>query len=151
MVGNEDIEKYDTPPEDVLKPLEPFDKAYNDPETALAKRTLRILEDQNGCLYINPDAQHVGSMQSNTDILRIYSREIQALRKIVALLMGITTRQQEFMSGYKVKGVPRDVFVKVDRYLQNASWELSLLTDPRLPRTDPSCPDHPVERIAKLC
>lgn len=145
MVGNEDIDKYDTPPEDVLKPLEPFEEVFNKAESASLQRSLRILEDQNGCLYINPDAQHIGSMQSSTDILRIYSREIQALRKIVALLMGISTRQQTIMSGYNVKDVPRDIYVKVDMYLQHASWELSLLTDPRLPRTHPGCSDHPVE------
>ncbi len=131
MVGNDAGDKYKAPPEDVLVPLEPFDKAFNEPEEALVQRDLRILEDQNGCLYINPDAQHIGSVQSSSDILRIYSREIQALRTIVALLMGITTRQQEILDGKTVKGAPPSIYVKVDKYLQNASWELSLLTDPR--------------------
>ena len=137
MAGNDAGEKYIIPPEDVLEPAKTPKGFTADSEEALVLRDLRILEDQNGALYINPDAQHIGSVQSSTDILRIYSREIQALRKIIALLMGITTRQQEFMSGYNVKGVPRSIYVKVDKYLQNASWELSLLTDPRLPNTSP--------------
>jgi len=137
MAGNDAGDKYITPPEDVLEPLDAPETSFVDAEEARAQKTLRILEEQNGALYINPDAQHVGKFEDITDILRIYSREIQALRQIVALLMGITTRQQEFMSGYNVKGVPRSIYVKVDKYLQNASWELSLLTDPRLPKTHP--------------
>ncbi|MBA7583135.1 hypothetical protein ES708_25075 [subsurface metagenome] len=137
MVGNDAGDKYKAPPEDVLVPLEPFDKAFNEPEEALVQRDLRILEDQNGCLYINPDAQHIGSVQSSSDILRIYSREIQALRKVVTLLMSITTRQQELLDRDTAEGVPGDIYVKVDKYLQNASWELALVNDPRLPKTHP--------------
>lgn len=137
MAGDSGKEKFITPPKDVLEPLDAPENSFVEAESAFVRNRLRILEDETGCLYINPDAQHVGSMHDTLDILRIYSREIQALRKIVTLLMGITTRQQEIMDGKTVNGAPRDIYVKVDKYLQNASWELTLLVDPRLPRTHP--------------
>ena len=145
MAGNNEKGKYDTPPEDVLKPLEPFEEVFNKAESASLQRSLRILEDQNGCLYINPDAQHIGSTRSSSDILRIYSREIQALRKIVSLLMGIIVPAQEIPSSKATTTPYLTDYNKVIEYLENASWELALVNDPLFPASRSSGPDHPVE------
>ncbi|MBA7585395.1 hypothetical protein ES708_27374 [subsurface metagenome] len=137
MAGNDAKDKYIEPPEDLLEPLEPFGEGHDKVEAQLANKTIRILEDQNGCLYIDPDAQHIGEFKSSTDILRIYSREIQALRKVVSLLMGLITNQLELMPPEPGGIALGEHYHKVIEYLQNASWELSLLTDPRLPKTPP--------------
>ncbi len=137
MAGNDAKDKYIEPPEDVLEPLEPFGEGHDKVEAQLANKTIRILEDQNGCLYINPDAQHIGEFKSSTDILRIYSREIQALREVVSLQMGVITNQLSVMppepNGYDL-GVH---YTKIINYLSNASWELSLVNDPKNPGSSP--------------
>ncbi|MBA7530950.1 hypothetical protein ES705_23161 [subsurface metagenome] len=137
MAGNDAKDKYIEPPEDVLEPLEPFGEGHDKVEAQLANKTIRILEDQNGCLYINPDAQHIGEFKSSTDILRIYSREIQALREVVSLQMGVITNLLKTKPSAPV-GVPLgEHFDKVINYLSNASWELSLVNDPKLSDSSP--------------
>jgi len=137
MAGDDGKGKYITPPEDLLEPVEVPPGWQVEAEVGLVRKTLRILEDQTGYLYINPDAQHIGSMQSSTDIIRIYSREIQALRKVVGLLMILCTRQMEIIPTDNLNTLPLVKYAKVRKYLENASWEWSLINDPRLAESHP--------------
>ena len=137
MAGNDGKGKYITPPEDVLEPVKLPKELTTENEQCLARRTIRILEDQNGCLYIDPDAQHIGSVHSSTDILRIYSREIQALRQVVSLQMGVITNLLKQMPPGAEGTALGDHYNKVIKYLQNASWELALVNDPLFPIPPP--------------
>lgn len=137
MAGNDGKGKYITPPEDVLEPAWlPPDHPVEEGCHA-AEHIIRILEDQNGCLYINPDAQHIGMLRESSDILRIYSREIQALRKIASLQMGVITNLLKQMPPGTEGTALGDHYNKVIEYLQNASWELTLVNDPLFPIPPP--------------
>lgn len=131
MAGNNEKKQFITPPEDVLEPVELLEGRERVNEDCLVKRTLRIMETETGELYINPDTQHIDQLQTPSDIIRIYSREIQALRQIVTLLMALCTHQLEISKEMSVNGVSGSIYDKVMNYLQNASWELTLINDPR--------------------
>jgi len=137
MDGRNEKEKFITAPEDVLEPAEPFDDQYNRAESAMVRKTLRILETETGELYINPDAQHIGSMQATSSIFRMYSREIQALRQVVSLLMGIITGLLEQMPTEREDAFLGDHYKEILKYLENASWELALVNDPRVRSDSP--------------
>jgi len=130
--GSNEKGKSDTAPEDVLEPLEPFDKPYSVSDETLVRKSLRILETETGELYINPDAQHIGSMQSSSDLLRIYSREIQALRTVVNLLMGVCATLPGNLPENGLTPTQERCYNRVIKYLENASWELTLINDPRV-------------------
>jgi len=137
VAGDNEKEKFITPPEDILEPVTTTPGYKEGMSNGLVLNTLRILETETGELYINPDAQHVGSFESSSDIIRIYSREIQALRQVVTLLMGISTNMAEIIKRRTGKAVCVEDYYKVIKYLENASWELALVNDPRLPGTHP--------------
>ncbi len=137
MVGNSAKDKYILPPDDVLEPAHSLSEAGQKQKDIDIQRTLRILEDNHGALYIDPDVQHIDNYQDSTDLLRIYSREIQALRKVVSLLMGITTSLTELLRGTNAKYTLDGNYDKVWKYLENASWELTLINDPENPGPPP--------------
>jgi len=137
MAGSKQLDKFFTTPEDPLEPLDAPEKSHEDYESAVVQKTLRILETETGELYINPDVQHIGSMRTTSDIVRIYSREIQALRKVVTLLMGIIIPIEKNTCGTFITGSDDRNLRKIIKYLENASWEWALLNDPRGPGTHP--------------
>ena len=97
---------------------------------AAVQASIRILQDANGCLYVDPDAQHYSKYLGNSDILSIYSREIEALRRLTIHLVSICTRYSEMLQGKTIERVDRITLDEVNRYLEAASWNLTLMLDP---------------------
>lgn len=137
MDGNDAGDKYIVPPEDILEPARKPAHNSGRSEASSAYNALRILEDANGALYVNPDVQHISTFRESSDLLSIYSREIQALREVVTLLMGISLDQLSKMQRCQFNGAQAEHFNKVKIYLQNASWELTLVNDPKNPGSSP--------------
>lgn len=137
MDGNDAGDKYIVPPEDILEPARKPAHNSGRSEASSAYNALRILEDANGALYVNPDVQHISTFRESSDLLSIYSREIQALRKVVSLLMGITLPLYNKLPTADYLGSDLSDYKKVIEYLQNASWELALVNDPKNPGSSP--------------
>jgi len=96
---------------------------------AAVQASIRILQDANGTLYIDPDAQHYSKFKGSADLLSIYSREIEALRRLTIHLVNICTRYAEILRGDTIKKVDRVTLDEVNRYLEAASWNLTLMLD----------------------
>lgn len=96
---------------------------------AAVHTSIQILEDSNGCLYVDPDAQHYSRFKGSADILSIYSREIEALRRTVSLLMCICINQLELMPRNRFNGIYQRHFDRCNDYIKRASWELAHLSD----------------------
>jgi len=102
---------------------------------------IRILQDATGNLYIDPDAQHYQDTGEMIDLLDIYSKEIQALRRIVELLMTMGIRMQEIFEGSNLKPVDLISLNEVQHYLEAATWCTSLIFDPERGSTLPDSKD----------
>jgi len=105
--------------------------ANGDAVKAAVQTSIRILEDANGALYVDPDSQHYSRFKGSPDLLSIYSREIEALRRLTIHLVNITTRYGEILRGDTIKRADRITLDEVNRYLEAASWNLSLMLDPQ--------------------
>ncbi len=96
------------------------------------QRSLRILQDANGTIYIDPDAQHYSNFKGDADLLSIYSREIEALRRLTIQLVGICSMYGKVISGECPIGIDRITLDEVNMYLEAASWNLTLMLDRKL-------------------
>jgi len=104
-------------------------ESNGDAVKAAVQTSIRILQDVNGCLYVDPDAQHYSRFEGSADLLSIYSREIEALRRLTIHLVSICTRYAEILQGDTIKRVDRVTLDEVNRYLEAASWNLTLMLD----------------------
>jgi len=91
---------------------------------------LRILENIAGELYIDPDAQHYGDFRCGSDILGVYSREIEALRRLTDQLVRVCTQYALIVSGRVVVKPNRIILDEINMYLEAASWNMTLMLDP---------------------
>jgi len=97
---------------------------------AAVQGSIRILQDANGCLYVDPDAQHYSEFTQPADILSIYSREIEALRRLTIHLVDLCARYAKILQGDNIKKVDRITLDEINRYLEAASWNMTLMLDP---------------------
>jgi len=97
---------------------------------AHVEASIRILQDANGCLYVDPDAQHYGDFRSGADILGVYSREIEALRRLTDQLVAVCTQYALIVSGRVLVKPDRITLDEINMYLEAASWNMTLLLDP---------------------
>jgi len=104
--------------------------ANGDAVKAAVQASIRILQDANGALYVDPDAQHYSRFTQPSDLLSIYSREIEALRRLTIHLVDICTRYAEILRGDAIKHVDRTILDEINRYLEAASWNFALMLDP---------------------
>lgn len=108
---------------------------------AAVQASIRILQDANGCLYVDPDSQHYSKHMGKSDILSIYSREIEALRRLTIQLVSICTRYGDMLQSGTIERVDRITLDEVNRYLEAASWNLTLMLDPVALTTLPDSKD----------
>lgn len=108
---------------------------------AAVQGTIRVLQDANGAIYIDPDAQHYSQFKGSADLLSIYSREIEALRRLTIHLVSICARYSEILQGKTIQRVDRITLDEVNRYLEAASWNLTLMLDPKSLTSLPDCKD----------
>jgi len=98
---------------------------------ATVQASIRILQDANGALYVDPDAQHYSRNLGCSDLLSIYSREIEGLRRLTIHLVNVCNLYGECLRGSNLKHVDRVTLDEVNRYLEAASWNLTLMLDPQ--------------------
>ena len=108
---------------------------------AAVHTAVRILQDANGAIYVDPDAQHYSRFEGSADLLSIYSREIEALRRIVTLLMKMSFRLQEILAGKAKQPINQTDLNEVLHYLEAATWNTSLIFDPERGSTLPDSKD----------
>jgi len=116
---------------------------------AAVQTSIKILQDANGALYVDPDAQHYSRHMQHADLLSIYSREIEALRLLIYQLVQVCTRYGELLQGDVVKPVDLITLGEINNYLAAASWNITLLLDPESFRPLPDQPDLSVNNITK--
>jgi len=108
---------------------------------ATVQKSIKILQDANDALYVDPDVQHYSRHMQHADLLSIYSREIEALRLLIYQLVQVCTRYGELLQGDIVKPVDLITLGEINNYLAAASWNITLLLDPESFRPPPDSAD----------